>query len=72
MIYNFADTNTPQEYWIARSFILLGDIFAERGEWVQAKATYESVQNGYNPSKPDDIAQLTALRIQKSEEAILQ
>ncbi|HPQ55694.1 MAG TPA: tetratricopeptide repeat protein [Bacteroidales bacterium] len=72
MIYNFADTNTPQEYWIARSFILLGDIFAERGEWVQAKATYESVQNGYNPSKPDDIAQLTALRIQKSEEAMLQ
>ena len=72
MIYNFADTNTPQEYWIARSFILLGDIFAERGEWVQAKATYESVQNGYNPSEPDDIAQLTALRIQKSEEAMLQ
>ena len=72
MVYNFADTNTPQEYWIARSFILLGDIFAERGEWVQAKATYESVQNGYNPSEPDDIAQLTSLRIQKCEEALLQ
>ncbi len=72
MIYNFADTNTPQEYWIARSFILLGDIFAERGEWVQAKATYESVQKGYEPSEPDDIAQLTALRIQKCEEALQQ
>lgn len=72
MVYNFADTNTPQEYWIARSFILLGDIFAERGEWAQAKATYESVQNGYNPSEPDDIAQLTSLRIQKCEEALQQ
>ena len=37
MIYNFADSDTPQEYWIARAFILLGDIFAERNEWVQAK-----------------------------------
>lgn len=68
MIYNFADTDTPQEYWIARTFMLLGDIFAERGEWAQAKATYQSVRDGYSPSEPDDIAQLIALRIKRIEE----
>lgn len=67
-IYNFADTETPQEYWIARAYILLGDLFSERNEWVQAKATYESVQNGYNPSQPDDIAALLDIRIKKCEE----
>ncbi len=67
-IYNFADTDTPQEYWIARAFILLGDIFAEKGEWTQARATYESVQKGYKPDGPDDIAQIIALRIKKCKE----
>ena len=68
MIYNFTDTETPQEYWVARAFILLGDIFAERGEWTQARATYESVQKGYKSSEPDDIAQIVTLRIKKCEE----
>lgn len=68
MIYNFADTESPQEYWIARAFILLGDIFAEKGEWTQAKATYESVQKGYTPSGSDDIAQIVALRIKRCKE----
>jgi TolA-binding protein len=48
--------------------MLLGDIFAERGEWAQAKATYQSVRDGYSPSEPDDIAQLIALRIKRIEE----
>ncbi|HNR28751.1 MAG TPA: hypothetical protein PKL12_09250, partial [Bacteroidales bacterium] len=68
MIYNFSDTETPQEYWVARAFILLGDIFAERGEWTQARATYESVQKGYKPSEPDDIARIVTMRIKKCEE----
>ena len=68
MIYNFADTDTPQEYWIARAYILLGDIYAERGEWTQARATYESVQKGYKPSEPDDIERIISLRIKKCEE----
>lgn len=68
MIYNFSDTETPQEYWVARAFILLGDIFAERGEWTQARATYESVQKGYKPSEPDDIDRIVTMRIKKCEE----
>lgn len=70
MIYNFADSNTPQEYWIARAFILLGDIFAERSEWVQAKATFESIKNGYKAENPDDIEQLVTLRLKKCEEKL--
>jgi hypothetical protein len=70
MIYNFADSNTPQEYWIARAFILLGDIFADRSEWVQAKATFESIKNGYKAENPDDIEQLVTLRLKKCEEKL--
>jgi len=70
MIYDFADTDTPQQYWIARSFVLLGDIFAEREEWVQAKATYESIQKGYKSEKSDDIEQMVTLRLKKCEEEL--
>lgn len=68
LIYQFSDTETPQEYWIARAFLLLGDIYAEKGEWAQARATFESVRDGYSPEKPDDIAQLVAVRIKQCED----
>ncbi len=68
LIYNFADSDTPQDYWIAQAYLLLGDIFAERGEWVQARATYESVQKDYKPAESDDIAQLVAIRLKRCDE----
>ena len=50
MIYAFADKNPPQAYWLARSFILLGDIYVQRGDKFQARATYQSVADGYGPA----------------------
>lgn len=31
LVYAFADRNTPHSYWLGKSFIILGDIYAEAG-----------------------------------------
>jgi TolA-binding protein len=46
--------NSRQLYWVAKSFIILGDIYVHNKNKVQAKATYESVANGY-PHKDDGV-----------------
>lgn len=50
MVYEFSDSNTPQNYWLAKSFILLGDIYMARNDSFQARATYQSVVDGYSPA----------------------
>ncbi len=49
-VYAFADRNTPQAYWLARAYLLLGDSYARRGDAFQARATYQSVADGYSPA----------------------
>ena len=56
-VYAFSDSGSGQTYWLAKSFIVLGDSFAERGELSQAKATFESVRDGYKASDDDDDVQ---------------
>ncbi|MDR2563164.1 MAG: tetratricopeptide repeat protein [Prevotellaceae bacterium] len=46
-VYDFADKKPSQEYWLAKSFIVLGDIYLQRKDLTQAKATYESIISGY-------------------------
>ena len=46
-VYDFADKKPSQEYWLAKSFIVLGDIYLQRKDVSQAKATYESIISGY-------------------------
>lgn len=66
LVYAFSDSETPHNYWLAKSFIVLGDSFAEREEWAQAKATFESVKEGYTPEKEhDDILEQVELRLSK-------
>ena len=67
-VYAFSESENPQQYWLARSFVVLGDAFAEMGDYEQAKATFESVRDGYNPDRPDDVKDNLDIRIQKLEE----
>lgn len=46
-IFKFSDTNTSHQAWLGRSFLLLGDIYRKRGDDFQAKATYQSIVDGY-------------------------
>ena len=49
-IFKFSDTNTSHQLWLGKSFLLLGDIYLKRGDDFQAKATYQSIVDGYGDS----------------------
>ena len=67
-VYAFADAASDQTYWLAKSFIVLGDSFAERDEFEQAKATFESVRDGYEPAgAEDDVLDNVKLRLERME-----
>lgn len=68
-VYKFSDSGSDQTFWLAKAFILLGDSFVERGEIAQAKATFESVRDGYVPSgKDDDVLDNVNIRLSKLAE----
>lgn len=50
LVYAFADKNSPHSYWLGKAFILLGDIYRSKGDTFQARATYQSVADGYTPT----------------------
>ena len=66
LVYAFSDSQTNQLYWLAKSFIVLGDSFAEREEWEQAEATFRSIKDGYEPQGPkDDVLDQVDMRIDR-------
>ena len=68
-VFAFSDAGSPQVYWLAKSFIVLGDSFVERDELTQAKATFESVRDGYEPQNADDdVKDNVEIRLKKLEE----
>ena len=50
LVYAFDDKNTPHSYWLGKAFILLGDVYRSKGDTFQARATYQSVVDGYTPT----------------------
>lgn len=63
--FAFAETKTDQTYWLAKSFIVLGDSYAERDEWKQAEATFNSILEGYVPqNNNDDIIDQVKIRLE--------
>lgn len=69
LVYSFSDSGTSHLYWLAKSFIVLGDSFAEREEWEQAMATFESIRDGYEPKDgSDDIFSQVDMRIDRLKE----
>jgi tetratricopeptide (TPR) repeat protein len=56
MIFEFADRNTPHSYWLGSSFLVLGDIYAGMGDTFQARATFQSIIDGYSPANDGIVA----------------
>jgi len=69
-VFAFSDSNSPQTYWLAKSFILLGDSYAERENWQQAEATFKSVLESYKSKNKDDISEQIKLRLSKIENRV--
>ncbi len=70
-VYAFSEAGSGQTYWLAKCFIILGDSFVEKGDLNQAKATFESVRDGYTPSQgTDDVQDNVNMRLRKLDELI--
>lgn len=54
VLNNFIDNGTQHQYWLARGFILLSDIYKAKGKTFEAKEYLESLKNNY-PGKEADI-----------------
>jgi TolA-binding protein len=64
LVYAFAAKNTPHTYWLGKSFLILGDIYAKAGDSFQARATYQSIVDGYSKTN-DGIIDEAKARIAK-------
>jgi TolA-binding protein len=57
-ILDFATQNTSQEFWLAKSFILLADVYLKNKDMFQAKHTLKSIIENYDPNAQDEIISL--------------
>lgn len=62
-INEFIEMSTPHTYWMARSFILLADLYTVQGKTMEAKQYLLSLQNNYDGD--DNIAEIIADRLEK-------
>ena len=62
-VMSFAQMNTSQQYWLAKAFILLADIYTRRGDDFQAEQYLLSLQANYH-GQNDDIAPTIEERLQ--------
>lgn len=56
-ILRFAEQNTPYQQWLGRSFLILGDIYLAQGDDFQAKATFQSIIDGYSDRNDGIVAE---------------
>jgi tetratricopeptide (TPR) repeat protein len=47
IINEFINTGTPHQYWLAKAFLLLSDIYLEKNDKFQAKANLQSIIDNY-------------------------
>ena len=63
VLMNFIENGTPHQYWLARGFILLADVYIRQGDDFQARQYLTSLQNNYKGD--DDIAGMIENRLGK-------
>lgn len=62
-IMEFINMSTPHAYWLARSFVLLSDLYAAQGKTMEARQYLQSLSNNY--SGDDDIASMINERMER-------
>lgn len=62
-ILDYIDVSTPYAYWLARSFVLLSDVYMKLGRNLDAKQYLLSLKQNYQAD--DDIAEMIETRLSK-------
>ena len=61
-LLNYIDVSTPHAYWLARSFVLLSDVYAKLGRTLEARQYLLSLKQNYQAD--DDIASMIESRLE--------
>ena len=62
-IFAYSERN-PKSYWLGKAYLLLGEVYRRQGDDFQARATWQSIVNGYSPAD-DGIVDEANARIRK-------
>lgn len=65
---SFIEAGTPHQYWLARGFILLSDIYQKQGKTLAAIQYLESLKSNY-PGKEADIFKMIESRLNNLKNA---
>ncbi len=66
-VMDFISKNTPHQFWLAKSFILLSDIYLSQGDEFQAMHTIKSIVENY-PVSDDGIIETASAKLEHLEE----
>ncbi len=64
LVMQFAEQGAAHQHDLARAFLILGDVYARRGDTFQARATWQSIIDGYSPAD-DGIIDEARKKIEK-------
>ncbi|MEG1555894.1 MAG: tetratricopeptide repeat protein [Bacteroidales bacterium] len=59
--------NYSSEYWYATTFILYGDVYAAKGNYFQARHTYQSIVDNYDGADLKEIARKKIAELDEKE-----
>ena len=65
VLLNYIEVSTPHTYWLARSFVLLSDVYMQTGREIEAKQYLLSLKQNYTAD--DDIATMIEGRLNKMQ-----
>ncbi|MEL7588912.1 MAG: tetratricopeptide repeat protein [Prolixibacteraceae bacterium] len=66
-VMDFISKNTPHQFWLAKSFILLADIYLGKNDGFQAKHTLKSIIENYTVTN-DGIIETARIKLSRLEE----
>jgi hypothetical protein len=64
-VLDYINVSTPHSYWLARSFVLLSDVYMKNEKYIEAKQYLISLKQSYQAK--DDIASMIEERLKTLE-----
>ena len=61
-VIDYISVSTPHSYWLARSFVLLADVYMKSDKYIEAKQYLVSLKQSYQAK--DDIASMIESRLE--------